>query len=219
PYLASVVLGAGAVAAFGTAAQRETWAAPAGQGSVVLTAALAEPDGDGPRVPPARAERADGRGVASGGKAAGGAAPRAGLLLVPCATPDGVRVFLVTPSDPGVSVEPQRLTDFAPAGRVVLESVVLDDDRALARNGPRNGPGNGQRAEVADWLVARATVGLCAMQSGVIERALELTAECAKNRGAFGRPIGSFPAVEPRAARGVGGGGAVPVAHWQGPLP
>src|SRR5213083_2321715 len=37
PYLASVVLGAGALAEFGTAAQQERWAAPAGQGAVVLT--------------------------------------------------------------------------------------------------------------------------------------------------------------------------------------
>src|SRR5213593_2532583 len=39
PYLASVVLGAGSLAAFGTAAQQERWAAAAGRGSVVLTAA------------------------------------------------------------------------------------------------------------------------------------------------------------------------------------
>ena len=86
-------------------------------------------------------------------------------------------------------MEPQRLTDFASAGRVVLEGVVLDDDRA-----PEG------RREVADWLVARATVGLCAAQSGVIQRALELTAEYAKSRVAFGRPIGSFQAVTQRLA-------------------
>src|SRR5882724_8204880 len=50
---ASSVLGAGAMAAFGTAAQQERWAGPAGQGTVVLTAALAEEDGDDPRVPSA----------------------------------------------------------------------------------------------------------------------------------------------------------------------
>src|ERR1700747_3332836 len=77
PYLASIVLGAGALAAFGTAAQQETWAAPAGQGSVVLTAALSEPDGNDPRRPSARAERADGRWVLSGVKTAVDAAPEA----------------------------------------------------------------------------------------------------------------------------------------------
>ena len=207
PYLASVVLGAGAVAEFGHAEQREQWAAAAGRGSVVLTAALAEEDGDDPRRPSARAERADGRWVLSGVKTAVDVAPEADLFLVPCASPDGVRVFLVAPSDAGVRVEPQRLTDFASAGRVVLEGVVLDDDRVLA--------GDGQGAEVADWLVARATVGLCAAQSGVIERALELTAEYAKSRVAFGRPIGSFQAVTQRLADAFVDVEAVRLTMWQ----
>ena len=203
PYLASIVLGAGALAAFGTAAQRERWAGPAGRGAVVLTAALAEEDGDDPRVPSTRAERADGPWVLTGVKTAVDAAPEADLFLVPCATPDGVRVFLVAPSDAGVGVEPQRLTDFASAGRVVLSGVALDDDRVLGG------------AEVADWLVARATVGLCAVQSGVIERALELTAEYAKSRVAFGRPIGSFQAVTQRLADAYVDVEAVRLTLWQ----
>src|SRR6516165_10816661 len=48
PYLSSLVLGAGAIAAFGTVDQQRRWAAPAGDGSVVLTAALAEEDSDDP---------------------------------------------------------------------------------------------------------------------------------------------------------------------------
>ena len=203
PYLGSIVLGAGALASYGTAAQQEQWAAPAGGGSVVLTAALAEPDGDDPRRPSARAERTDGRWVLSGVKTAVDAAPEADLFLVPCASPDGVLVFLVTPSDAGVRVEPQRLTDFAPAGRVLLSRVALDDDRVLGG------------AEVADWLVARATVGLCAVQSGVIERALELTAEYAKSRVAFGRPIGSFQAVTQRLADAYLDVEAVRLTMWQ----
>jgi 3-oxocholest-4-en-26-oyl-CoA dehydrogenase beta subunit len=203
PYLSSVVLGAGALAAFGTAAQQEMWVVPAGQGSMVLTAALSEPDGDDPRVPSARAERADGQWVLSGVKTAVDAAPEADLFLVPCASPDGVLVFLVAPSDAGVRIEPQQLTDFSSAGRVVLDGCVQSGDRVLGG------------AEVADWLVARATVGLCAMQSGVIERALELTAEYAKSRVAFGRPIGSFQAVTQRLADAFVDVEAVRLTMWQ----
>jgi acyl-CoA dehydrogenase len=136
-------------------------------------------------------------------KTAVDAAPEADLFLVPCASPDGVLVFLVSPSDAGVRVEPQQLTDFAPAGRVVLDGCVLSGDRVLGGAG------------VADWLVARATVGLCAMQSGVIERALELTAEYAKSRVAFGRPIGSFQAVTQRLADAFVDVEAVRLTMWQ----
>jgi acyl-CoA dehydrogenase len=208
PYRASIVLGAGALGEFGTAEQQERWAEPAGRGAVVLTAALAEEDGDDPCRPSARAVRADGRWVLSGVKTAVDFAPRADLFLVPCAAPDGVRVFLVAPSDPGVRVEPQRLTDPGPAGRVVLDGVAVDDDRVL-------GSRAGAEADVAGWLTARATVGLCAEQAGVIERALELTAEYARSREQFGRPIGSFQAVTQRLADAYVDVEAVRLTMWQ----
>src|SRR5215469_9408079 len=56
PYLASIVLGAGALARFGAAEQQDRWAAPAGRGELILTAALAEEDGDDPRAPSVGAE-------------------------------------------------------------------------------------------------------------------------------------------------------------------
>jgi acyl-CoA dehydrogenase len=204
PYLASVVLGAGAIAEFGTPAQQREWAMPAGQGTVVLTAALAEEDGDDPAFPSASAERGpDGRWVLSGVKTAVEAAPEAGLFLVPCAAGDSVAVFLVSPSDAGVTVEPQSLTDFAPAGRVVLDGVAVSEDRVLGG------------AEVAGWLAARAAVGHCAAQAGVIERALELTAEHARTREQFGRPIGAFQAVAQRLADAYIDAEAVRLTLWQ----
>ena len=203
PYLASVVLGAGALAEFGTASQQREWAGPAGQGSVVLTAALAEEDGDDPSSPSTSAVRVDGQWVLSGVKTAVEAAPSAGLFLVPASSPSGVLVFLVEPSDSGVSVEPQSLTDFGPAGRVVLDGVVLSPDRVLGG------------AEVAGWLAARATVGHCAAQAGVVERALELTAEYARSRVQFGRPIGAFQAVAQRLAEAYIDAEAVRLTLWQ----
>jgi alkylation response protein AidB-like acyl-CoA dehydrogenase len=207
PYLASIVLGAGAIAEFGSPEQQRRWVVPAGQGSVVLTAALAEEDGDDPRIPSASATRRNGRWVLSGVKTAVPAAPRADLLLVPATGPGGVTVFLVEPSDAGVTVDTQQLTDFAEAGRVVLDGVTLDDDRVL-------GPG-AQGGQIADWLVSRGTVGLCATQAGVIERALELTAEYARNRVQFGRPIGSFQAVTQRLADAYIDAEAVRLTMWQ----
>jgi 3-oxocholest-4-en-26-oyl-CoA dehydrogenase beta subunit len=73
-----------------------------------------------------------------------------------------VLVFLVEPSDDGVTVQPQALTDGADAGRLVLDGVALGHDRVLGA-----APGG---AEVTDWLVARGTVGACAVQAGVLER-------------------------------------------------
>ena len=68
---------------------------------------------------------------------------------------------------------------------------------------------------MTDWLVSRATVGVCAVQAGVLERALELTAEHARSREQFGRPIGSFQAVAQRLADAYIDVEAVGLTLWQ----
>jgi 3-oxocholest-4-en-26-oyl-CoA dehydrogenase beta subunit len=230
PYLASIVLGAGGIAAFGTPDQQKRWAAPAGRGELVITAALSEEDGDDPRSPSTTAEwitgassgrtagasptsatipgRSAGRWLLTGTKTAVPAATRADLILVPAATASGPAVFLVAPDDPGdVLVQRQRLVDGDLAGRLELTRVELPGDRVLGS--PQAG------AEVIDWLTARGTVGQCALQLGVLARALELTSEHAKSRVQFGRPIGAFQAVAQRLADAYIDVEAVRLTMWQ----
>jgi alkylation response protein AidB-like acyl-CoA dehydrogenase len=212
PYLASIMLGAGALARFGTPGQQQRWAAPAGRGEVILTAALAEEDGDDPRAPSVTAEPVKGEGEAGGGWRLSGvkttvfAAPQAGLMLVPAATPPGVTVFLVDPAGGGVAVEPQRVTG-GTVGRVVLDGARLPAGRVLGS------PAEGR--EITRWLLSHATVGLCAWQLGVVERALEMTAEYARHRVQFGKPIGGFQAVSQRLADGYIDVEAVRLTMWQ----
>src|SRR4029077_13494866 len=85
--------------------------------------------------------------------------------------------------------------------------------RALSGRMVLNDSGHG--AQVARWLAARATVGLCAVQAGVLQRALELTAEYARTREQFGRPIGSFQAVAQRLADAYIDVEAVWLTMWQ----
>jgi hypothetical protein len=66
-----------------------------------------------------------------------------------------------------------------------------------------------------DWLITRYTVGLCAFQLGVTERALELTAEHARTRVQFDRPIGSFQAVAQRLADAYIDVAAIRLTLWQ----
>jgi 3-oxocholest-4-en-26-oyl-CoA dehydrogenase beta subunit len=56
---------------------------------------------------------------------------------------------------------------------------------------------------------------LCAAQAGIIERALEMTAEHARNRVQFGRPIGSFQAVAQRLADAYIDVEAARLTMWQ----
>lgn len=205
PYLESVVLGAGAIARFGSDEQVKRWAAPAAAGELIITAALAEPGSDDPRTPAVRASYAAGTWRLHGTKTTVPAGLPAALFLVPAATEHGTAVFCLERDDPGVTAEPQQVIDGHGAVQLDLDDVALGDDRVLGRPGP----------EVAGWLAARATVGICARQLGVTERALELTAEHARNRQQFGRPIGAFQAVAQRLADAYIDVEAIRLTMWQ----
>jgi alkylation response protein AidB-like acyl-CoA dehydrogenase len=203
PYLASIAVGAAAIAAFGDDTQRTAWAEPAARGELILTAALSEESTDSPESPLARAERVADDWVLSGSKAVVPAGPIADLFVVPASTVAGPLVFLVQPDDAGVTVDPQRLVDGDRAASLDLVGVRLGADRVLGGS------------EVLDWLVTRATIGLCAHQLGVLERALELTAAYARERIQFGRPIGSFQAVAQRLADAYIDVEAVRLTMWE----
>jgi alkylation response protein AidB-like acyl-CoA dehydrogenase len=207
PYLATIVLGASALARFGTARQRDRWAAPAGRGELIIAAALAEPDAEDAAVPSTRADETGNGWLLTGTKTAVLAGAHAGLLLVPAAAMTGPAVFLVTPEDAGVTVTPQQVTGGDGTALVELAGVPVRTDRLLGDAG--------SGARIARWLADRATVGLCALQLGVTERALELTAGYAQRRQQFGKPIGSFQAVANRLADGFIDVEGIRLTLWQ----
>ncbi|GDY29770.1 acyl-CoA dehydrogenase family protein [Gandjariella thermophila] len=203
PYLPSIVMAASAIARFGDAGQRERWAAPAARGELVLTAALVEELGEDPAAPTTRADQTTGGWLLTGSKTTVPAGPLADAILVPATTPRGLAVFLITPDDPGVSVERQRIVDADSEAWLDLAGVPLAEDRRLGG------------AEVLEWLAARGTIGLAAAQLGVTERALELTAEYARSRVQFDKPIGAFQAVAQRLADAYVDVEAIRLTLWQ----
>ena len=195
PFLTSIVGSAAAIAEFGSDKQRDEWASAAAAGEKILTAALAEEYNDDPAHPVTRAEKtADGWRI-DGAKITVDSAPLADLFLVPAITEDGVAVFLVEPSDAGVSITRQSTTDFSSAGLVEFDSVQIPADRVLGSVA--------QGSDIAAWIVERIQLGSTAYQYGVLDQALKLTAEYATERVQFGRPIGSFQAVAPAPRRRI----------------
>lgn len=156
--------------------------------AAALLAGVAEGDrtfalalADEPRAPLRRpAVTYDSSGL-HGTKTAVGFAPTADVLLVTAA--DGV--YAVETGAAGVTIEPQLLQHRVRAGRVTFAGAPAE--RVAGPEGVTR-------------LVDLATLGICAIVTGACDAALRLTAEYAGQRQQFGRPIGSFQAVEVRLA-------------------
>jgi len=186
PYLESAVIAAGALAKFGSETLQQEWAVPAVNGQKVLTVALDGEMGEGPVQ-----ASANGDGFRlTGSRTQVAYAPVADAFLVPAETDSGTKVFVVAASDSGVTVESLSTTGHGSVGHLELQGVELGADRVLGD------------AEVVGWLTTQGTLGRSAFQLGVVERALELTSEYAREREQFERPIGSFQAVSSRLADG-----------------
>ncbi len=178
-----------AIAEFGDDATRATWLEGAVSGSAVLTSAIAEEREHVPASPATTAERDGTQWLVTGTKVVVPAGTVAAAFLVPASTPEGVTVFLVTPDDAGVTVTGQRVSDGSTVARLEL-------DRATGHLIGDLGDG----AAIVEWLQQRLVLAACALELGVVRGALDLTAEYAKTREQFGRPIGTFQAVSQRLA-------------------
>jgi 3-oxocholest-4-en-26-oyl-CoA dehydrogenase beta subunit len=186
PYLESVMLGAGALARFGSEELQQTWGAQAVAGEKILTVALDGEMGEGP----VRAVGADDGHRLTGSRTLVFYGPAADAFLVPAETESGTAVFLVAADDPGVTVTPLETTGLGSVGHLALDGVAVDGSRQV---------GGG---DVVTWLRTISTLGRSAYQLGVLERGLHMTAEYARTREQFDRPIGSFQAVGQRMADG-----------------
>jgi 3-oxocholest-4-en-26-oyl-CoA dehydrogenase beta subunit len=184
PYLESAMLGAGALAKFGSESLQQEWATPAINGEKILAVAL---DGEMGQGPVQATTSADGYRL-TGSRTQVGYGSVADAFLVPAETDSGTKVFLIAKDDPGVTVSALDTTGHGSVAHLELQGVeaarVVGGDEAVA------------------WLITHGTLGRSAYQLGVLERALELTSEYAREREQFDRPIGSFQAVSSRLADG-----------------
>ena len=184
PYLESVVLAAEALARFGSDGLRQNWAVPAVTADKVLTVAL---DGEFGQGPVQAASSGDGFRL-TGTRTQVPFGPVADAFLVPAETDSGTGVFLVAADE--VTVTPLHPPGQISSAEIELAGVQVDAGRMVGD------------ADTLAWLTTHRALGLTAYQLGVLQRALELTAEYARTREQFDRPIGSFQAVSQRLADG-----------------
>ena len=195
PYLPTVVLAAGAIAAAGTLEQKGTYLPRIIAGETVIAFALQESNGYyDPRGVTTRAETAGDGFVLSGAKMFVEFASGADLLLVvarsegEAPSSDGLTMFLVDPKGTGVTMTPLPTMARDRQYQVVLEGVRVPRENVL---GPV-----GQAWSLLEGVVQRGAVTFCAYTVGAAEKMHEMATNFAKDRVQFGRPIGSFQLIQ-----------------------
>jgi alkylation response protein AidB-like acyl-CoA dehydrogenase len=203
PLWPTLVLGALAIAEFGSPEQQRAWLPGVATGDVVLTAALAEPGVNEPLRPQVTATADGGTWRLDGHKPSVPAAHVADRVLVPASTGGGeVGVFLVDPAGPGVECTVAATTDRSKVAHLAFAGAPGEQ---LGADGRR----------VTAWILDRALVGLCATQVGVAEGALRMAADYTSERQQFGRPLSTFQGVALKAADAYIDTEAMRVTLWQ----
>jgi len=194
PVWSTLALGALAIAQFGTDSQQAEILPKVIDGSLIMTAALSE---GGVGLPPATQATeavASGDGwFITGRKELVPAAHLAGRMLVPARTGEfGCTVFLVDPHADGVTHERNTSVNGEPLTTLTFDTVGVAEADVVGSIGDGD--------TVVEWIVDRALAGLCALQAGVCEAALRITATYTSERKQFDTPIATFQAVAHRSA-------------------
>lgn len=199
PYLATVVLGGGLVRHGGSAGQKAALLPRVAAGDLVLAFGHTERQSRYDLCDVAcRARRDGGSWILDGEKGVVLHGDRADLLLVTARSAGGRRdrggigLFLVDARADGVTRRGYKTQDGLRAAEVALANVRVDADAAI---------GDPEGAlPVVERVVDEAMAALAAEAVGVMEALHALTIDHLKTRRQFGAAIGSFQALQHRAA-------------------
>ena len=183
PLLSSALAAASALILGGSDAQKSEWLPKIAEGTAVATLAVDE----GPHHAPDKVTATFAGGKITGKKTFVLEGMAASLLVVSAKGPDGIGLYLVKTDDAGVTRHRLSLADSRGAANVEF-------------NGAAAEPLTGGAATL-EKVLDRARAGVAAEMLGSALQAFETTLDYLKVRVQFGQVIGSFQALQHRAAK------------------
>jgi len=199
PFFSTAVVAAPTLADAASPALQAEWLPKVAAGRARGTLALLERSARWDAAGIALEARPDGGGYRlSGTKLFVPDAHTADFLLVAARAPgsvgtDGLSLLLVDATDPGLrSTAVGTMDQTRKLCEVTLRDVTVPRSRVVGE------PGQG--AAILERVAARARTGLAAEMCGGAARVLDMSVEYAKVREQFGRPIGSFQAIQHKCA-------------------
>ena len=198
PLQSSILVCATAIARMGSAAQKEALLPALAAGELTMALALQEGNHHAPHKTAMEATASGDGFVLNGRKVMVFDGHTADKLIAVARTAGrpgedaGLSLFLVDAGAPGVTIERVSMVDSRNSATVTFDGVEVGADALL---GDRDG-GYGPLQQVLDI----ANIGLSAELLGLSQEAFERTMEYLKERKQFGAPIGTFQALQHRAA-------------------
>lgn len=207
PAVSTLVSAARPIAAHGTEAQKTKYLVGVPKGETILTAALVNYDSVDAKKPTATATKSgDGYAISGTWTNVPYVAQSAAILLA-AKSPEGVIVALVDPKGPGVTSASQLGTNGEPLMELTLTNAAVPASALL---------GDGKSGQsILDRVVDETTLALCAVEHGIAEGALYMTATYSSERKQFGMPIGAFQGVTQRVGDAYIDLEAMKVTLWQ----
>ncbi len=197
PFLATAV-GAVTALAGGSQGQRGRWLPAIAAGTAVAALAVDEAARHRPERITLRAERSGNGFRLTGEKRFVAHGHVADLLIVAARTAggdsdaDGITLFAVEKGAANLSAHGERLADSSIAARMRFDGVAVDADAVI-------GEVDGGRLALSRTLDA-VRAGASSELLGVGGGAMDMTVDYLKQRRQFGQPVGSFQALQHRAA-------------------
>lgn len=193
PLFSSVVLGGSAIELAGSEAQQQQWLPQIIDGSITCALALEETHFHAPTAINLTAtKQADGY-LLNGDKQCVIDGHSADQLIVVARRESGLSLFLVDATTQGVCRQRLQLVDSRNAANITFDNVQVSADCLLGEEG------QGQYA--LEQVLDRGRICLAAEMLGGIQEIFERTVAYLKERKQFGVLIGSFQALQHRAAQ------------------
>ena len=199
PLLSTALVSASALVLGGSDAQKAAWLPKVAAGEVVASLAIDEGSHHAPLNTELPAKERGNGYVLTGAKTFVIDGEAADLLIVAARTSgapgdrDGITLFLVPGDAKGVTRTHLSLIDSRGAARIDFDKVEVGSDAVLGQVG--------KGWAILEPVLDRAYAGLAAEMLGTATAAFEITLDYIKTRTQFGQVIGTFQALQHRAAK------------------
>ena len=198
PLFSTGVLGASLLTLGGSDTQKQTYLPQIVEGALTTALALEEGNRHAPHFIQTEAKKKDGKFVISGNKNFVIDGHSSKLLMVAARTEgsiddaSGITIFLVDPDEQGVEITKTIMVDSRNAANIEFNNVSVSSDNILGEE--NNG------ASLLELVLDRAQIAISAEMLGNASQAFDLTLQYLKERKQFGAVIGTFQALQHRAA-------------------